>query len=120
MAKQKTQSGVRAGYVDTAGGSLGKPFVFRRVGDSLEGTIVSKKEIDAKQAKRKKAKPGEKVVVVTIAQKDTGEVFSIWESVGLKDFCAKAKPKMNALLVLEEIKNLGGGKTFKRFFAGLK
>jgi hypothetical protein len=116
--KRKAESSNKGGYVDTAGGSDGKTWI-PKVGDVLEGVVMGVKTLDAKKSGRKKAKKGETVKIVSVADSD-GALWAVWESKGLTDFCTQAKPRMKCRLELLEVKNLGGGKKFKRFYAGLK
>lgn len=105
-----------AGFRSVAGGADGKAWQ-PEVGDTLTGRVMGKKTIDAKKAGRQKAKKGETVTIVTVAD-ENGELHAVWESHALAQFCREAKPGDRVFLRLNEIKK-SGKKRFKDFTAGI-
>lgn len=110
-------AGLPAGYTDTSGGKdFPKPWTPEQ-GDSLEGTVVRKRQEDAQKLKRRKAKKGDKVYVVEVADK-SGEIFSVFESKGIEDWCKQVAPGYRVFIRLDEVKKMPGGRRFKRFTSG--
>ena len=87
-------------------------------GDELQGAIMARRELDAKQAGRQNAKKGEKVRILTVAN-DDGELFDVWESHALTQLMDSAKVGDSVYLRLNEVKK-SGKRRFKDFVVGLK
>jgi hypothetical protein len=118
MARKQKQIAVPAGFVDTSGGARGKTWE-PGIGDTLHGVCMGKDSIDAKKAGREKAKKGETVTIVRVADKSTGELFSVWESHSLAEFCKAVKRGDEVFLRLNAIKK-NGKRRFKDFTSAIK
>ena len=118
MAKHKAKSaGVPSGFA-VIGSSDGKAWQPEPGDAPLVGVVVGKKTIDAKKAGRKKAKKGDTVTIVSVAQDGTGEIFAVWESVGIADWCKAVKMKQRVFLRLDAVVKRGA-KRFKKITAAI-
>jgi hypothetical protein len=121
MAKKQqiAASVLPKGFVNYGGGgSDGKPWE-PEIGGELFGKCVGKKTIDAKTAGRQNAKKGETVTIVSVAEKETGEIFGIWQSHALTQWCAKVKAGDEVFLRLNAVKK-SGKKRYKDITAAIK
>lgn len=110
------KTGVPSRYTSVSGGQFAKAWQ-PKVGETLEGVCVGVRTVDAKAVGRRKAKKGEKVVIVDVANSD-GEIFAVWESHALREFCQRVKAKDGVFLRLDDVKKIGR-KTLKVFSAGI-
>lgn len=122
MAKRKTQAAIASnlpdGFVNTSGGQFPKVWT-PEPGDSLRGIVQRVRWEDARILKWENAKKGEKVGVAEIANSESGEIVSVFESAALKEFFRVIKPGSEIFLRLVEIKKIGK-KRFKVFESGVK
>jgi hypothetical protein len=116
-AARAVSAALPAGFVNT-GSSDRAPAWTPEVGDSLQGTVMSVRSMDAKKAGRQNAKKGEVVRIMTVADAD-GVLCNVWESHALKDICDKAKTGDEIFLRLNAVVKRGK-RRFKDFTAGLK
>jgi|SRR5712671_3808514 len=82
---------IPAQYTHLGKGNFPPVFTFSKVGDVLEGFCQQVKSIPGKW-KRKGEKKALENRIMYIAQKGTGEVFSVWESKALEDLFNTAQP----------------------------
>lgn len=118
--KQKRSSGsvpLPSGFT-AMGGSDRAPSWIPEPGDQLQGTVMGKRDLDAKKAGRKNAKKGETVTIVTVADGD-GVLHNVWESHALGAAFKAAKVGDEIFIRLNEIVKRGR-KQFKDFTVGLK
>lgn len=114
--KAKVSGAVPAGFASlNARAPIWKP---EKAGATLQGVVMSKREIDAKQAGRQNAKKGEKVRILTLADGD-GVLTDVWESHALAGLMDQAKPGDEVFLRFNELVKRGK-KRFKDFSVGLK
>lgn len=118
MAKRETATSLPAGFRNYAGGSDGQSWAPAEK-PILHGVVVGIKTLDAKAIGRKDAKKGEKVKLVSVAEKGTGEIFAVWESAALKDWAANVKPKNEVYLAFRGVKKKGK-RRFNDIAAGIK
>lgn len=117
MAK-KNAGAIPAGYTVFGGSSDGAKWE-PHPGAILMGKCVGKKTIDAKTAGRQNAKKGETVTIVSVADGDSGEVFAIWESHAIAEWCKRVKNGDAVFLKFNGLKK-SGKKRFKDITAGIK
>jgi hypothetical protein len=121
MAKKKAIAALAAslpsGFVQMNSGS-GAPIWQPKEGDILQGRVMKSERIDAKKAGREKAKKGETVGILTIADSD-GVLYSVWESHALTQLMKDARPGDDVFIRLDRIKKTGK-RRFKDFTVGLK
>lgn len=106
------------GFKSYTGGADGKAWDGKEK-PILHGVVVGVKTLDAKAIGRQNAKKGDKVKLVTVAEKGTGELFAVWESKALEEFCAAVKPKNEVYLAFKGVKKIGK-KRFNMIDAGIK
>lgn len=87
-------------------------------GDTLQGTVVGRKDIDAKKAGREKAKKGETAIILSVADSD-GVIRQAWDSFGTRAAFEKARIGDQIFLRLDSIVKRGK-KQYKNFTVGLK
>ena len=124
MKRRKASNAVRtalralpAGFTQVSGGTFA-PSWDPKIGDALQGVVMAKRVLDAKTVGRKKAKKGDKVVVLDIADAD-GVIHAVWESRALESFCKEVTPGAEVYLRLDDVKKLGA-KRFKVFTVATK
>ncbi len=118
--KKAANATLPTGYKKIGGGG---PAAFDfKTGGALEGTVIEKKTVP----QQRKEKVGKKTVMKTVnvpvmivADKD-GELHSVWESAGIKDLIAAAKPKQKVFIRFDGQKKLPNGNRFNAFTCGLK
>jgi hypothetical protein len=121
MAKQpkkKAATALPSGFRDVGGGNFPQAWT-PSVGDSLHGVVTQIRRIPAKQLRRDNAKKGEMVTVVSVADKSSGELTSIFESKALESFCKEVRVGEEVFLRLDEVRKIGK-KRFKAFTVGIK
>ena len=119
MKKANKPNALPAGFVNYGGGGSDGKTWEPNVGDELHGEVVGVKSLDAKKAGRLKAKKGETVTIVSVAEKSTGEIFAVWESHALGAFCKKVKQGDEVYLRLNAVKK-SGKKRYKDITAAIK
>lgn len=87
-------------------------------GDILQGIVHGKRALDAQKAGRKKAKKGEQVIILSIADSD-GVLSAVWESHALRDVCKQANIGDGIFLQYHGEKKFGK-KRLKMYTAALK
>jgi hypothetical protein len=110
---------VPTGFVNASGSGDFAPTWEPKIGETLAGICVSKRGLDAKIAGRKKAKKGETVTLVSVADAQTGEVFTIWESHALQQFCKQVQQNDEVIVTFKGVKKFGK-KSLKQFTAFIK
>jgi len=119
MAKKQANAvALPKGFRNLSGGSDGNTWVPAEK-PVLHGVVVGVKTLDAKSIGRQNAKKGDKVKLVTVAEKGTGELFAVWESKALEQWAAAVKPKSEVYLAFRGVKKIGK-RRFNMIDAGIK
>lgn len=121
MGKQNSSTSngsLPAGFVNVnTGGDFPPAWTPQNKGDELRGVVTAKRSIDAKKAGRKKAKRGDQVMIINVADND-GVLHSVWESHQLADVMKAVNIGDELYLRFDGVKKLGK-KTLKLFTAGV-
>lgn len=118
MAKKQAPVALPKGFKNYSGGSDGAAWVPAEK-PTLHGVVIGVKTLDAKAIGRQNAKKGDKVKLVTVAEKGTGELFAVWESKALEQWAAAVKPKNEVFLAFRGVKKIGK-RRFNMIDAGIK
>lgn len=113
MSRKET-TGIPAGYQQVATGQFPPNHDFK-ASPLLEGRITQIKESEQKRGKKT-----EKVKILYVAEKETGEITAVWESSALEDFMSQVKAGDEVFIRFEGIQKLKGRKTLKKFSCGYK
>lgn len=99
------------GYKIVKGDNFAKSFFFEKVGDSIEGVVLSVKEITYQKKKR---------LIMAIETKKG--VYSVWDSAALIPLFEQAKPKDEVYIRYDGLaeKHKKGQNPMKHFTTGIK
>lgn len=113
MAKQET-TGVPAGYQQVSTGQFPANHDFKAE-PVCEGRVTQIKESEQKRGKKT-----EKVKILYVANKDSGEITAVWQSAQLEEFISQVAPGDEVYIRFDGIAKLKGRKTLKKFTCALK
>ena len=111
--QQRKQMALPQGFRSTSGGDF-PPVKTLGVGETFQGIVQEIRGVEIMVRKQKKT-----TRIMSIAQKDTGEIFSFWESAGLKGLFEQAKPGDEVFIGYNGLVNLKGGNRFHDYTSGI-
>lgn len=110
VAEKENGSGAKT-YRKISGGSFPENWDYKK-NPLLVGKVTEKKKVPFKRGKKT-----EEVFVVSVAQQDTGEIVTVWESHALGAFMDEVKQGDEVKIEFKGVRKMKGKKTLKDFDA---